>query len=297
MQKRIIISLTLLFVIVSLSCFSQDGLTFRVAVNYSMFQSEPGSTNSIVDPFAELLQQVDGTRDFKNDIAYGFEAEILKPLTEKLSIGVEFENSKYSGYNDNPIYYNYFTSPFYLWPTYNQQPLLFETNVLSILANIRYFFMPENTFSPYIKTFGGISYISTDLRFKNPEDQTNLYDPLYSRGTKLSEGEGWDKSSQPALNVGAGIGFKYFIMNNAWIYTDASISYINTDIINGIPNFSYNETSGISEHDARASLTAQFSVGIAYSLGSISPSKKGKSKGGKSSSGKADSNFPFYRRK
>jgi hypothetical protein len=177
--------LATVFICASVLNYAQEGIKFRVAVNSGMFISEPGSDQMIADPIAAGAPNV-GSVKFSPKVRLGIEAEVSVPVSPVFGLGIEVKNTKFGGNNDDPAYYNYFASPFSPILSYQQEPLIYNTNMLSFLGNIRINPFGQNSFTPYIKIYGGIAMIGTDLRFKNAEDQVEIMDPLYSRGTRLS---------------------------------------------------------------------------------------------------------------
>jgi len=298
-KKSVVIISALMFLLLPGPAFSQNGLIFRIATNTGAFISEPGSGDAIADPLAAISTVEGETADFTSQLKFGIEVEIIKPLSETFSLGFEIQNSKFAGFNDLPVYYNYFASPYYPEADYNHEPLKYQTSIINFLGNLRVYPLGESSdFSPFLKLSGGLALTGTDLQFKNAEDQVEILDPIYSRGTKqTTSGE----SKWPSFCGGGGIGFFYRINDNLLFSADAGITYYDTDIINGVPNFSYNADKGLSEHSPTATITSQFSAGICYVF-SDRPghSKKGgfsknSGKGRKSSGGKTNRYNPFFR--
>ncbi len=287
---HLILSLT--FIIIFLGSKGQERVAYRIAANSNTFIREPGSSNAIINP-SIANNIVPGTSmDFMPDPGYGFEAEIMFPVNKDFSLGIEFEHLILKGYNNNPIYFNYFTSPFSPITDYGQQPLVYNTVMNNLIGNIRYFLMKGNNLQPFIKAQGGVAFVGTNLRYKDPRYRIDIYDPLYARGTKLSTDTKW-----PVFYFGGGGGLQYRITDKILLYADATISFIQTDIVNGVPNFSYNDVSGVSEHFKTNSITTQVSVGICYSSEEglkLFKKKIKHSKGFKNRKGKIDKYFPFH---
>jgi hypothetical protein len=261
-----------------LICRGQGGVNLRIAINSGIFLSEPGASNAVADPFAVLNSEPGGLEKFKPNIKLGIEAGLYIPIGDYFGIGFDVEDSKYAGHNDNPVYYNYFASSYSPILNYNQEPLIYNTQVVNFLGNLRIFPLGHGVVSPFIKLYGGIGMIGTDLRFKNPEDQVEKADPLYSRGTRLSVVE---PNRFQTAHFGGGPGFEYQLAGNLSLCTELTFSYINSDIINGVPNFSYDEGQGLSFYDEVPSITSQLSVGVCYRIGG----KNGFAKGGHNKSG------------
>ena len=292
MKKSIrFISATFLIVAVfTFSAVAQGGLKVRVAVNSGMFLSEPNSSDAIVDPLAALFPG--GTTDFSPEVKIGVEAEVSIPVGSYFGLGVEFEDAKFSGANEDPAYYNYFAS--YASPAmdYGQEPLIYNTAVTNLLGNIRIYPAGHSTFTPFLKLYGGVAFIGTDLRYQSPEDQTEKTDPLYSRGTRLSVIE---PTKFTAPHFGGGAGFEYLISGNISLYADLTVSYLDSDIIDGVPNFTFDQTLGYSVYHDVSSITGQVSIGLCYTLGDTG-SERGR-RPGRSAGGRTDSALPFFRRK
>ncbi|NQU86769.1 MAG: hypothetical protein HQ541_13510 [Mariniphaga sp.] len=293
-QKTKVLAITLIIAFISIIGYAQDGIKIRVAVNTGSVLSETGSADIIVDPIAEFNSD-GGVAEFKSEMVFGIEAEVMIPIGEKLGIGFEVENVKFKGNNEDPIYYNYFASSYSPIQNYEQEPLIYNTNIINLLGTFRIFPIGHGTFTPFIKLFGGMALIATDLQFQSPEDQVNKPDPLYSRGTDLSIAEP-TRYSTP--HFGGGVGFEYQVAGNISVYGDLSFSYINSEILNGVPNFTYNQDLGYSVYSETASITNQFSVGVSYTFGTSPGSGGGSKKGGKASTGGNTSRHrPFYKKK
>lgn len=298
MEKHIkkIFAITLVLILISIINYAQSGVKVRLGVNSGMFISEPGSADAIVDPFATANTVTIGTAKFKSELKLGIEAELSVPIGQYFGIGLEVEDSKFSGYNDNPIYYNYFASSYSPILNYNQEALIYNTSVLNLLGNTRVYPFGHNTFTPYIKLYGGVGFIGTDLRFKSPENQIEKIDPLYSRGTKLSIVEPKRFST---AHFGGGAGFEYQIAGNISLCAELTFSHINSDIIDGVPNFTYDQDLSYSVYYDIPTITSKFSVGLCYNMGGkgVSSRKGSFSKSHRSSRGKTYKRPHFHRRK
>jgi hypothetical protein len=292
---RRIFTVTLVLIFVSLINYAQSGLKVRLAVNSGMFMSEPGSSDAVIDPLAASNPGTATTADFKSNIKIGIEAELSMPIGELFGVGFEVKDSKFSGYNDNPIYYNYFVSPYSPFLNYNHEPLIYDTEVINLLGNFRIFPLGHNTFTPYLKLHGGVGLIGTDLRFKSPENQVEKFDPLYSRGTRLSIAEPKRFST---AHFGGGVGFEYQVAGNFSLCAELTISYINSDIIDGVPNFTYDQELSYSVYYDIPTVTSQVSIGLCYNFGEQGRSSKQGSfgKSHRSNRGKTYNRSPFHRR-
>jgi hypothetical protein len=278
---RIFVAALIIAFIVPYS-FGQGGIGLRLAINSGMFLSEPGSSSAVADPYAILNSEPGGVDKFKPDIKLGIEAEVFVPIGDYFGVGFEVANSKYAGHNDKPIYYNYFASVFSPILNYSQEPLSYNTKVTNLLGNIRIFPFGHGLMSPFLKLYGGVGMIGTDLRFTNPEDQVEKYDPLYSRGTRLSVAE---PKKFNAAHFGGGPGFEYSLGGKLSLSAELTFSYIKSDIINGVPNFSYDEIQGQSVYDEVPSITSQLSVGLCYKIGGDTSVKHYKSYGARKGKG------------
>lgn len=284
---KLVLSLALIHI--GVIGIAQNNLKYRFSVNTGMFLNE-GNATSIPDPSIFDLVTPGGVDGFKTEFKPGFELEISVPVFELFSIGLEFENHTLKGVNENPIYYNYFaTQQNYV---YSQQPLMYTTYLNNLIGNVRYYPIGIRTFQPFVKVFGGVSFVGTNLQFYNPQDQVDIFNPLYARGTQLSTETRW-----PAFYFGTGIGFELHLTELISFYVDASFSVIETNIVDGVPNFTYNEITGINEHFNSSSFVAQFSAGICYAI--YRPSKDSDPNSAKiglfkKRKGKIDKYFPFH---
>ena len=286
--SKIILALALSIVVVT--GLAQNNLKYRFSANSSTLLHE-GKFVNILDPAIAGLSTPGGKNKFTPDFNAGFEMEISVPLSNLFSVGLEFERYNLSGVNKNPVYYNYFaekTNKF----TYHQEALKYTTSLNNLVVNVRYFPFGVRVFQPSIKTFGGVSFVGTNLQFNDPQDQINIFDPLFSRGTQQSTDTKW-----PAFYFGAGLGFEYHINNQFSIYLDASLSVIDTDIVDGVPNLSYNELTQINERVHTSALSSQISFGFCYSI--YKPSKDSDAASPKQGTfkkrkGKIDKYFPFH---
>ena len=122
---------------------------------------------------------------------------------------------------------------------------------------------PKNKFNPYLKIFAGISFIGTDYTFKDPFYSVDYgVGVLFARGTLNSE-----KPKEMAFNYGTGIGIEYQFLSRFAFNVGISASIINSDIIDGRPNFDYleNEALGNFNRANNMALVPQASIGLVYS--------------------------------
>ncbi|MBN2773347.1 MAG: hypothetical protein JXR31_03800, partial [Prolixibacteraceae bacterium] len=219
------------------------------------------------------------------------------PVGEKLGIGVEIENARLKGSNDDPAYYNYFVTTYSPIANYEHEALIYTTGVTNLLGTARFYPIGHNTFTPFVKLQAGFAMIGTELQFKSPEDQTNKPDPLYSRGTDSSLGD--NASKYTTAHFGGGIGFEYLLTSSVSVYGDLTFSYIDADILDGVPDFTYDETLGYSVLAESATIINKISIGLTYTFGSAPGSGGGGSKKGgvPGKSGSTSTHLPFYRKK
>lgn len=260
---------------------------FRLAANSSMYINELGDSD-VPHPYALQQTPAINTQNFKMQPTIGVEGEILFQVSPMSHFGIELEYSKLKGYNETPPIYNYYLTPYYAdyQNYYTADPVAFNTTLINVAVNWKYFFFKQSPLKPFVKLTGVVAFVGTDFTFnKDPDPESFESNVLYSRGTSNSEQE-----KLPAFHLGGGIGFDYKI-NDRWSFqADLTSTVINSDIINGVPNFTYEKVDDkdMLLYNKRPSLTAQISAGLVYTI-EISQS------GG--SSGKTNTTLPFYRRK
>lgn len=283
LNKPIVI-LVLLFSIIGVGNCQVIG--FRLAANSGMYINELGDSDVLLDPLEQT--PAISTQNFKMQPTIGAEGEILFQVSRMSHFGIELEYSKLKGYNETPPIYNYYLTPYYAdyQNYYTDDPVAFNTTLINVAVNWKYFFFKQSPLKPFVKLTGVVAFIGTDFTFNEDSDpesfESNI---LYSRGTSNSEQE-----KLPAFHLGGGIGFDYKI-NDRWSFqADVTSTVINSDIINGVPNFTYEKVDDkdMLLYNKRPSLTAQISAGLVYTIEIIQS-------GG--SSGKINTTLPFYRRK
>ncbi|MDX1284462.1 MAG: hypothetical protein R3182_05605, partial [Draconibacterium sp.] len=201
----------------------------------------------------------------------------------------EVDYSRLKGYNDTPPVYNWYLTPYNPIDTFTTSPVAFNTSLINVAVNWKYFFFQTSPFRPFVKLTGVVAFVGTDFTFKNDEDATDFdTNILYARGTSNSEKGKW-----PAFHVGGGIGFEYKIHDKLSFQVDGTATVLNSDIVNGVPNFTYavEDDNEILKYNKRLSLTVQASAGIVYYIETSRPS------GTRGAAGKIDPNLPFYRKK
>jgi len=269
---------------------SAQNPSFRFAVNTGLFSDELGKAD-VPHPLIELFSPAEAAENFAMQASPGIEAEVLFPLFEKWFVGVEIESMKLRGYNDAPPLYNYYLTPYSPIDTFVFSPVKFQSSLLNILVNWRYFFSSVSDIKPFVKFSTGVAFIGTDFTFKNPADAESVeMDVLYARGTRNNDNPKW-----PAFYAGTGLGVDYKISDNLSIQLEGNAIVINSDIVNGVPNFSYVNDEGkeLLKYRNRQSLLFQVSAGVKYSL----DSDFGLPGRGKEKKGKTGTYLPFYRRK
>ena len=257
---------------------------FRVAANSGMMVTEFGKSD-IPHPDAIANTPAQASERFTPQLSYGFEGEVLFQISEMGFFGIEIDYSTLKGFNDNPPFYNYYLTPYFnqYQNKYVQSPIKYNTALINLAVNYKYFFFPESTFQPFVKLTGVVAFIGTDLTYKDFEVNFES-DILYARGTSNSDQKKW-----PAFHGGLGVGFSYDLSNQFAFQADITGTVVNSGIINGVPNFTYDVGENLLRYNRRLSLTTQISVGIAYTF-EVETGKKG---GG----GKTDPNLPFYMKK
>jgi len=279
----------LLFV-VSLTANAQL-IGYRLAFNTSAFMNELGQPDQL-HPDVLSATPANYTNKYTLQPTLGFEGEILFQVSPMSNIGIELEYSKLKGYNNTPPAYNYYLTPYYedfqSGGELFTKPVDFETTMINVAVNWKYFFFEKSPVKPFLKLTGVVSFIGPDFMVKNGEDAAVLESQspiLYSRGTSNS-----DQGKLPVFHLGGGIGFDY-ALNKRWsIQVDGTLTVINSDLINGVPNFTY-ALDGETEmlyYNKCWSLTTQISAGIVYYI------EVGGQRGGR---GTTDPHLPFYRRK
>ncbi len=287
---------------------------FRIAANSNVFLSELG-TSDVPHPVAFQYTPALSSDTYTPQLTAGFEGEILFQASPMSLFGVELEYSKLKGYNDNPPFYNYYLTPYFeqfqdaeeFINNYINTPVNFNTTLFNVAVNWKYFFFRNSSFKPFIKLTGVVAFVGTDYTFKEHpyilqmvggyDPETNIawdglqeiepkWDVLYARGTSNSDREKW-----PAFHLGGGIGFDYQFSEHWSFQIDATSTIINSDIINGAPNFTYLNEEGedVLKYQKHASLSLQLSAGLVYYIEVKSRRREGQ--------GKTDPNLPFYLKK
>lgn len=280
--KRFIGILFFLFALYGTS-FAQDLVGFRVALNSGVLADEFGKTDNIHSTVRDN-SAVFSDKRFTPQLAFGLEGEILFQISENAFFGIEVDYSHLKGYNNNPPWFNYYLTPYFEEfqgnDEYTGAPIQYNTRLINLAVNYKYFFFPEKEFQPFVKLTGVVAFVGTELSYKDSTiDERNI---LYARGTSHSNQKKW-----PVFHAGAGLGFSYDISDKTAFQIDGTITVVNSGIVDGVPNFTYNQSKDVLSYNRRLSITLQISAGLVYFI-EVKKSRK--------SSGKTNSNLPFYRK-
>ena len=238
---------------------------YRLSANSGVFLGEPGKAE-IDYPMKDELSHP-GSEEFSAVFKPGVELEIMAPVTPDFELGLQFGYSNFAGQTPTPPLYNFFLSRFNPLPDnykYPDEALIYDTKILNILGTTRFYVLPvSRNMNVFLKLLGGVSFTGTDFTFENPVYRIE-YDVgvLHSRGTKNS-----DYPKKAAFTGGLGLGTSYRLSDKLDIYFDATTSLINSDIVNGVPNYNYIDKDGQSSMERTNSwaAVAQASIGLVYS--------------------------------
>lgn len=300
---------------------AQNAIKVRVSGNWARFMGEPQGEEVIYPLISDIIEQEGPFSDFTHQGNFGLNAEFMYSLSEKAWVGLELSTTRLKGFNDNPPPYNFQYTDFnqlqvrildiqetLLLPEI-QYPLAYNTSLINLLVNFRFYFS-TGRFRPFAKIHSGVSFIATELALKNssdwppagytvfvdgvaqPAENLDFGAPvLFSRGTSSSP-----EGRVPALNLGAGIGFEYQINEILSVYADYTYAMVNSDLIDGKPNFDFNETTSRLERFNTFGNIGSFNLGICYSLGEgfalFGGSRNSVKKSGKG--GRQHPYLPFY---
>lgn len=274
---------------------------FRIAANSGMLLAEFGNSD-VPHPEALANSPAQSSELFTPQLSYGFEGEILFQISERGFFGIEADYSSLKGYNDNPPFYNYYLTPYFnqFQNEYYSSSIKYNTTLINLAVNYKYFFFPEKRFQPFVKLTGVVAFVGTELSYKEfpPITITDIgttsnYDMnlqlaanpdagiLYARGTTNSDQKKW-----PAFHGGLGVGFTYDINGRLAFQADVTSTVINSGIVNGVPNFTYDLDNDLLSYNRHLALTMQISAGLVYYI------EVATGKGGRG--GKTDPNLPFY---
>lgn len=294
MYRKILI----VFLYFSFSSFFVTGQVFRykIGANYSGFISEAGKKENL-NPLVNVLSSPASTA-FTNNFDFGFETELIRPWTNNLETGLEIEYARYSGENEFPPYYNFYFTP--KKPSYiTSEAIVYNSSTLNFLANLKYFFSPNNKIDPFIKIFAGSSLISAELNYKDKSGDFNKNQIMFASGTKNST-----DPKKAAFHFGLGAGINYNLSEKLAFYLDGTLSVINSNLLNGIPNYDYTKTTFLGNPQENytpfesKSMVSQISFGLVFTTLKFEiPTIKKKSSDIKKGGGKTTKYLPFYREK
>ena len=257
-------NLTLLFVVFMLfETGTAQVIRSRLSANSGIFLGEV-SKKEIPPP---LVNSHPGSQDFKPALKPGAELEIIAPFSRTFEMGVQFGYDNYAGHTPTAPLYNFFLSRYNPMPLSNRYPdeaLIYDTHILKILGTARWYFLSySKELNFFMKYFGGVAFTGADFTFDNPVHSVRYeVGVLHSRGTKNSD---FPKTS--GITGGAGLGAAYRLSDRFDLYFDATASLINSDIVNGVPNYNYVTVDNVNrmERTNAISATMQASIGIIYS--------------------------------
>lgn len=257
-------NLTLLFLVFMLfETGTAQIIRYRLSANSGIFLSEVGQKETT----PPVVISHTGSQDFKPVLKPGAELEIILPFSRVFEMGVQFGYDNYAGYTPTAPLYNFFLSRYNPMPISNKYPdeaLIYDTDVLKIMGTARWYFLSySKELSFFMKYFGGVAFTGTDFTFDNPVHRVKYnVGVLHSRGTKSSE---FPKTS--SMTGGAGLGAIYRLSDRFDVYFDVTASIIDSDIINGVPNYNYIDTDDVTrmEPTDAISATLQASIGLIYS--------------------------------
>ncbi len=257
---------------------------FRLAANSGILLSEFGPSD-VPHPATFALTPAQSTNQFGPQPSLGFEGEILFQISPSSFFGIEFDYTHLKGKNDEPPYYNYFLTPYFqtFQNDFYNVPVKYNTTLLNLAVNYKYFFFKEQVFQPFLKLTGVVAFVGTDFKYQEVPE-TSGDGLLYSRGTMNSDQKKW-----PVFHFGGGVGFSYDITSRMAFQIDGTATVVNSGIVDGVPNFTYIQESGqdLLRYNRRLSLTTQISIGLVYYI---------EVESGGSGGGRTSPEMPFYRR-
>jgi opacity protein-like surface antigen len=303
---------------------AQNAIKIRLSGNSSKFLGEPKGDETMYPLIENLMEGDTLIADWLHRGGLGLNAEVMISLTSRAWLGLELSSSKFSGENFNPPLYNFqFTGLNQLqvkvidieevYPIQElRYPLDYNTSLVNLLANFRFYLLNEGRFLPFVKVHSGISFVGTELAFKNsadwpPSEYTIFIDGVAQEPENLDYGapilfaQGTDNSAEgkkAAFNYGIGAGFEVQLNEKINLYFDYTYSAINSDLLDGRPNFNYNEETARFSRISTPGNMGKLSFGLCYKLGEnlniIGGGGSGGSKGGGGKSGRQHPYLPFY---
>lgn len=282
----------------------QGSLKFRFSGNSTVFLKEPGG-REINYPLIDTLNFYKGPfPSFTHRAGLGFDAEVYGAIFSKLYLGLEVSNDLMTGENNNPGLYNFqFTDSLQLTATdpktdtiyiyRTNDPIKYRTTLWSFMANFRFYPFNLGRARPFLKAGAGMSLVKTELSLKNPSLWITDTSLVYGKPVLFST----DRSTvNPVLTLAAGIGVEVQLTDKVSLYTDYSYKMINSDLLDGRPNFNYVKETGKLERFYPWSTAGKLSFGIVYTLKdnfSLFGGTRNTGKNGKTG-GRTTPHLPFY---
>jgi len=238
---------------------------YRVGATSGFFMTEPGDAEINHPDYTTI--SYDNAEGFKPGLKAGADLEIMVPVTVDFELGVQFDYTNLSGRTETAPFHNFFITRHNPLPDtyrYPDEALIFKTKIFNIQGTSRFYLLPLHDYMTfYLKAFGGISFVGTDFTFHDPVYRVQ-YDvgTLYSLGTLSSE---YPKES--VFSGGGGLGFTYKISEMIDIFFEGTVSFIHSDLVNGVPNFDFLVFQGeetLREGDAWSTV-GKVSIGLIFS--------------------------------
>ncbi|MCL1821404.1 MAG: outer membrane beta-barrel protein [Prolixibacteraceae bacterium] len=271
MKKSVLtaVALMALVLVIPSGAKAQNSVKVRLSGSYPFNFKESDDKEIVSSAIGTVNEEFGPFSSFSHDSKFGFNAEAMLSISENFWIGAEFGLTNLTGKNGNPPLYNFQYTDFYqlkvsipevelvdlpLIGNTWRNPLEYETSIMDILASFRYYVLPVGKIRPFAKVHGGVSMISTELRFQNsvtwpPTNYSinvagTIYtgeDLAFSAPVLYSAGKNGSKR-ETALNLGGGVGLEVMLTDRISLYADATYSWIMSDILDGKPDFDYYET-------------------------------------------------------
>lgn len=295
MNRKLILSLIIVFL--SVNAFSQV-LKYRVGANYGKFNNEVGP-EEVEHPITAVINAANlSSTEFTHAFEPGFEGELMMLWTPNIETGFEFEYANFSGTNYAPPYYNFYFSP-KMPPNYTTtDPFKYNSSAMNFMLNFRYYIAPDGGIRPFFKASIGLSFVAAEWNYLKPDSAyAYTFEPIYALGTSNST-----DPRELALNYGAGLGIDFKLSDKLSFYIDGTASVINSDKVDGIPNYNYIENDGqemLNPVGNKAFIT-QVSVGLVFTSNTdlgLNKNSGGKKSSGVKRSGHTSQWRPFYRQK
>lgn len=238
---------------------------YRLGVTSGFFMTEPGDAEKNHPDYSSISYK--GAENFKPGLKAGADLEIMVPVTLDFELGLQFDYTNLSGRTETAPFYNFFITRYNPLPDtykYPNEALIYKTKIFNIQATSRYYILPLDDYMTfYLKAFGGISFVGTDFTFHDPIYRVKYeVGTLYSLGTLNSE-----DPKESVFSGGGGLGFTYKVSELIDFFFEGTVSFINSDKVNGVPNFDFLVSQGeetLQQRDAWASV-GKVSVGLLFS--------------------------------